>query len=220
MPLTEHYVRECVEKFKRGQEGEDRTEAVIKFREDDEGYQRIVYAEVLIPDVPNTAGDFHTKQMVREFAHGFMVAGFDLDVDHDNVVRQDLKVVESFIARDDDPDFIPGSWVVGVYVGDDEVWEQIRRGEINGYSWEGWVKAIQAEVEMLADVSRYGRTEADMGDGHTHEFVAIVDDDGRVVAGGTTEVNGHSHTIRSHTFTEKTDGHSHIFNIIKGEGGI
>lgn len=192
----------------------------FRFRKDDEGYQRIVYAEVIIPDVPNTAGDFHTKDSVRDFAYGFMVTGFDLDVDHDNVVRGALKVVESFIAREDDPDFIPGSWVVGVYVGDDDVWEQIRRGEINGYSWEGFVKFLEAEVEMLADVSRAGRTEADMVDGHTHEFVAIVDGSGRVIAGGTTEVDGHSHTIRSHTFTESADGHSHIFNIVQGDGGI
>lgn len=211
---------DCLAKFRRGLTRSEERDTIIKFREDDDGYQRIVYAEVLIPDVPNTAGDFQTKEMVREFAYGFMVSGFDLDVDHDNVARADLKVVESFIARDDDPDFIPGSWVVGVYVGDDEVWQKIRNGEINGYSWEGWVKAIQAEVDMLADVSRFGRTEKDLKDGHTHEFVAIVDDAGRVVAGGTTEVNGHSHTIRSHTFTEKADGHSHIFNIVKGEGGI
>ena len=219
MSKTETFLA-CVDKVRRGFARGEGRDTVIKFREDEDGYQRIVYAEVLIPDVPNTAGDFHTKKMVRDFAFGFMVSGFDLDVDHDNVSRSDLKVVESFIARDDDPDFIPGSWVVGVYVGDDEVWNQIRRGEINGYSWEGYVKTIQAELEMLADVSRYGRTEKDLDDGHTHEFVAIVDDNGRVVAGGTTEVNGHSHTIRSHTFTEKSDGHSHIFNIVKGEGGI
>lgn len=208
----------CLSKFK--EKREDGGDLVIKFRQDDEGYQRIVYAEVLIPDVPNTAGDFQTKEMVREFAYGFMANGFELDVDHDNVARDGLRVVESFIAREDDPDFLPGSWVVGVYVGDDEVWGKIRRGEINGFSWEGWVKSVPAELDMLADVSRFGRTEPDLGDGHTHDFFAVVDEDGRVIAGGTTETNGHSHIIRSHTFTEKAEGHSHIFNIVKGEGGI
>jgi len=213
---------QCAEIFRKcdASREDDEETGVFHFRQDADGYQRMVYAEVIIPDVPNTAGDFHTKESVRDFAYGFMVSGFDLDIDHDNVARGDLKVIESFIARDDDPDFIPGSWVVGVYVGDDEVWEAIRSGEINGYSWEGMIKYLEAEVEMLADVSRYGRTEKDLTDGHTHEFVAIVDANGRVTAGGTTEVNGHSHTIRSHTFTESADGHSHIFNIVVGDGGI
>lgn len=192
----------------------------ILFPQDKEGLQRIVYAEVLIPDVPNVFGDFHTKEMVRDFAYGFMSEGFGLDVNHDNVVRADLSVVESFIARKDDPDFIEGSWVVGVYVGDDEVWQMVRNGDITGFSWEGYVLMVPGELEMAGDFTRIGSTEPDIGDGHTHEFFAILDDDGRVIAGGTTETDGHSHLIRSHTFTEKAENHSHIYNLVIGEGGI
>lgn len=200
---------------------EDNEVTIRLFKKDEEGYERLVFAEVIIPDVPNSHGDIHTRESVKEFAYGFMLNRFGVDVDHDEQDLSDsLTVVETFIARDGDPDFIPGSWVVGMYIGDDVVWNSIRSGEINGYSYQAWVEALPVDVTIQADVTRFGRTQPDLQDGHTHDFFAMIDTEGRLIAGGTTVTNGHSHIIRRHTFTEKEFGHSHIFNIVKGAGGI
>lgn len=195
--------------------------AVVRlFKRDEEGYERVVFAEVIIPDVPNVYGDFHTADSVKEFAYGFMLSGFGVDVRHEEVNIDSLVVVESFIAREGDPDFIQGAWVIGMYIGDDDTWEQIRNGDLNGFSYQALVNALPISIEVPDQITRTGETEPDLEDGHTHTYVVVLDDDGRVIAGGTSETDGHSHTIRNHTFTEKEDGHSHIFNFVKGEGGL
>ena len=40
------------------------------------------------------------------------------------------RVVEAFIARDDDRVFIPGSWVIGVKVPDPALWRMVKSGEL------------------------------------------------------------------------------------------
>ena len=185
---------------------------------DDEGFERIVFAEVLIPDAPNTYGDYHTKESIREFAYGFMINGFRKDINHDNVDRQDLYVIESFIAREGDPTFVEGSWVVGMYVEADDVWEKILSGELNGYSYEALVSAYKVDVQLKSDNSRYGVTEPDPYDGHTHEFFVWLDDEGKIMFGGTSASNGHSHTISMHTVTDSAFEHTHRYNFVVREG--
>ena len=193
----------------------------FKVKKDEEGFERIVYAEVIIPDSLNTYGDFHTRESVREFAYGFMLNGFGVDVDHDEVdLSESLQVVESFIAREGDQDFIQGAWVVGMYVGDDTVWQRIRNGELNGYSYQAWVNGLDVEVEVPDQITRFGQTQPSLDDGHVHDFFILTNEDLNIFAGGTTEVNGHTHDIRRHTFTEKADEHSHIFNFVQGIGGL
>ncbi len=194
------------------------------FKRDDEGHERLVYGEVLIPDQPNVFGDLHTKLSVREFAYGFMMNGFGINVEHDNpdVSDTDVSVVESFIARDGDPDFVPGSWVVGMHIQDDEVWDSVLRGDINGFSYEAMVKFFELDVNVPIETTRFGRTAVDRDDGHSHGFFVLLDDDGRVTAGGTTpsDIDGHVHPISSHTFTDLSQGHQHIFNFLAGAEGM
>ena len=190
------------------------------FKKDEEGFERIVFAEVIIPNSINVYGDFHTPESVKEFAYGFMLYGFGTDVGHDEVDMDSLVVVESFIAREGDSDFISGAWVIGMYIGDDNVWDQIRSGDLNGFSYQAMVNALPVDIEITDEVTRAGETEPSLEDGHVHEFFVVLDDDGRVIVGGTTESNGHTHIIRSHTYTEDEEGHSHIFNFVNGEGGL
>jgi len=189
-------------------------------RKDEEGFERIAFAEVIIPDTPNVYGDFHTKQSVKDFAYGFMMAGFGIDQEHDNLdVSDRVYVVESFIVRPGDPDFIEGAWVVAVHVNDDELWQQILDGDINGFSYEAFVKIIYANMNIPGDITRSGTTEPEIYDGHTHQFFVMLDADGRPMLGGTSVTNGHSHVISQHTFTNTAFEHSHIYNFVEGKGG-
>jgi hypothetical protein len=190
-------------------------------KKDDGGFERLVFAEVLIPEVPNTYGDYHTRESVRQFAYGFAMSGYGIDVDHDNDdVSQSVYVVESFIARAGDPDFIEGAWVVGMHIKDDDLWQRILDGEINGYSYEALMYRHPIGLEVPDVHTRYGTTQPDVYDGHTHDFFVLLEENGQVMTGGTTVTDGHAHTISSHTFTDRVLGHSHIYNFVKGSGGL
>lgn len=185
-------------------------------------WERIVFAEVLVPEVPNVFNDYWTKPAIRQAAYAFMMQGFGIDVEHDNIDIAGGKaaVVESFIARANDPDgFIEGSWVVGMKILDDSLWASVLSGDINGYSYEALVEFFSGFITLVDDGIRQGVTEADPEDGHTHTFVVLVGMNNRPIDGGTSETDGHSHVIKGHTVTEESDGHKHRYNLVQGKDG-
>lgn len=188
---------------------------------DDTSWEQVVFAEVLVPGVPNVFADFWTEANIKEAAYLFMERGFGVDVEHDNVdvLYEKAYVVESFIVREGDPDFIKGSWVVGMKITDPQLWSDILEGKINGFSYQAVVSFISAVVQMEDDGVRTGTTEPDPEDGHTHYFMVMVDLTNRPTAGGTSEDYGHSHTISTHTVTDEADGHVHRFNLVAGKDG-
>ena len=193
---------------------------MIKFETKD-GYERIAFAEVLVPDTPNVYGDFHTKESVRQFAYGFMINGFDIDLDHDNVsVTAGVRIIESFIAGENDSrGFTEGAWVVGIHVLDDDIWNDILTGELNGFSYQALVSTLDVTVDVDSRKQVIGETYPDIDDGHTHQFWVVLDDNGRVLTGGTTSDHGHSHTISKHTYTDDDDAgtHLHRYDVVRAE---
>lgn len=188
---------------------------------EDRKWEHVVMAEVLVPDVANVYGDFWTRDSIKQAAYMFMERGFGLDIEHDRVDHTgEWFVVESFIVRAGDPDFIEGSWVVGVRIHSSKIWDAVLNGDINGFSYEALVEFIEATLYVEDDGIRQGVTEPDPVDGHTHEFAVIVGPDNRPTAGGTSETNGHSHGILTHTVTQEAAGHVHRFNIIYGKEGL
>ena len=185
---------------------------------DSKEYERVVFAEVVIPDRPNTYGDIHTPKQVKDIAYGFMKAGIGdtvgIDVDHDNEdLSGSIKVIESFIAREGDPDFIEGSWVVGLYIGDDSTWNKVLDGDITGYSYEACMYSKDAEIEIPIVRTVAGFTAKDVIDDHFHTFLVVLDMEGNVLYGSTNDVDSHTHSIMNNTYTEYGLGHSHRYNI-------
>lgn len=187
----------------------------------DQQWERVVMAEVLVPEVPNVFGDYWTKEAIKHAAYAFMQRGFGIDVEHDNIDVTGLEavVVESFIARSGDPTFIEGSWVVGMRILNDALWASVLDGTINGYSYEALVEFFSGFITMVDDGIRQGVTEPDAEDGHTHEFMVLVGMDNRPIDGGTTVTLGHSHTISYHSVTDEADGHVHRYNLVSGKDG-
>jgi hypothetical protein len=109
-----------------------------QFRKFDQD-KRLVYAEVYLPDVEDAHGHSMTATEVEKMAHGFMLnmRNSQIDVNHDNNVGYDCCMVESFIAQEGDPTYMPGAWVGVVKVNNDEVWRMIKDGELTGFSFEG-----------------------------------------------------------------------------------
>jgi len=187
------------------------TECVIK--KTDEELQ-IVYAEVYVPDIPDTHNEYMTEETIRKMAHGFLAKGFvnQVDTNHDNTTNGSY-VVESFIARKGDQDFIAGAWVVGIHVPDITVWDQIKKGELNGFSVEALVQKVPRTITM--EVPEFIEGGTDTADGHSHTFKAFFDDNGALAGGSTNIVDGHLHSIMKGTITEESDGHTHRFSYIE-----
>lgn len=177
--------------------------------------KRIVYGEVYAPNVLDTYTDFMSKEDIELMAHRFMqlqTMRQAIDTNHDEQSNGSYPV-ESFIARDGDPDYTPGAWVLGTKVEDEDVWDQIKKGELNGYSFQALVRKVAVVVDIEVTPNIAGVTEPGDVDNHEHVFYVELNDEGRVVKGRTSTVKGHYHEIKRGTATEKAKGHSHRINI-------
>jgi hypothetical protein len=181
---------------------------------------QIVYGEVYAPDVPDAQGDFMTSVEVRKMAHAFLLKGNmrKVDTQHDNK-ENGSGVVESFIARDGDPDFLSGAWVVGIHVPDATLWAKVKSGELNGFSFEGMVQSAKRLIALEVPEDFTGPT--DMAEGHNHVYVVKLGDSGEFLGGWTVaDDSGHQHEIKRATVTEppvgNPDGHRHRFSFTDG----
>ncbi|QIG76977.1 DNA methyltransferase/prohead protease protein [Rhizobium phage RHph_Y1_11] len=189
--------------------------AEIKKAEDD---QRLVFAEVYAPDKLDSQKDFASAEVIRKAAYDFLANARVLNVDtnHDRVPNGSV-VVESFIAREGDPDFIPGSWVIGVYVPSDDVWAMVKSGELNGFSLDGTGIRTETEITLVLPEVLKGRTTKAGDDDHDHEFIVWLDKDGNFIGGMTDEgPDGSKHEIIAGTVTEVSKNHKHLFSYVEG----
>lgn len=101
--------------------------------------QRLVYGIVYEPNVADAHGDYMTPAEIEKAANGFLKDAREIDKQHDFQGGVG-EVVESYIAPSDfemgDEMIKKGSWVL-VTKASDEIWEQIQKGEITGYSMAG-----------------------------------------------------------------------------------
>lgn len=177
--------------------------------------KQLVFGEVYAPvALPDSQGDVISADTIEKMAHHFLreMRTKEIDVNHDHE-RSGAYVVESFIARDEDPDFIPGAWVIGVHVPDPALWDRVKSGELNGFSLEATVEARRREIEIEIPEVIHGETSKAAG--HTHPFTVRYSADGGFLGGiahkGETD---HEHVIEAGTRTEKTDSHHHLFSYV------
>jgi hypothetical protein len=182
--------------------------------------KRIVWAEVYAPDRPDADGEFMRAETIEKMAYDFMRAmKLDaVDTQHNQINQDGCCVIESFIARKGDPEFIEGAWVVGMHVDNDTLWEKIEKGEIAGFSMEAMVIKDTQDVEIELEPILSGITYKSDDTDHVHKFEVAYDETGRFI-GGKTDVatDGHFHNIRSGTVTEQagTPAHNHRFSHVE-----
>lgn len=117
--------------------------------------KRLVYGIVYEPNKADWQYEFMSEETIENMAHNFMLHYRQIDTNHD-FMKGTGGVVESFIARKGDPDFPKGSWILVTKVFDDKVWEQIKKGEITGYSLAGIgkygdVKEVETDINELEE---------------------------------------------------------------------
>jgi hypothetical protein len=176
--------------------------------------QRMVWAEVYAPDRLDAGKDFATAEEIRKAAYNFVRSGrlTKVDVMHGNKGQEGVQILETFIARDNDPDFIPGSWVVGIHIPDDALWAKVKKGEINGLSMEALAMTQKVALEVDIPPLIVGTTSKDAE--HVHKFYVSYDDQGNFKGGYTDEVDGHKHVIKAGTVTETVNDHNHKFSSV------
>lgn len=196
------------------------------FAKDDDGFERVVIGEILVPYQKDVFGDVFNPEAIKRFAYRFMIAGINagkangigLDVEHDNIdYTGKYFIVQSYIAGANDPHFTEGAWVVASWIPDDALWQDVLDGKLNGYSYEAFTLRMEVDIEGDFDVYAVGETEEDPVDGHKHRYFCILDDNGRVVVGGTSEIDGHTHDIVRHSVTNTSLMHNHRFNLTKNK---
>lgn len=185
-------------------------ERKLKIASEDE---HLVMGEVYAPGIPDSDGEFMDAEGVKEMAYKFMknLRLKAIDTAHNNKTVDGACVVESFIARKGDPDFIEGAWVVCSHIDDPETWAKIKKGEINSYSLEAFVtrEPMQLDIEVPPVIS--GKTQKSGYASHEHEFYVSYAPTGEFLGGRTDMVDGHMHTIKRGTVTEDSNGHRHRF---------
>ncbi|PAE61533.1 phage portal protein [Bacillus subtilis] len=111
--------------------------------------QKLVYGIVYEPDTVDAHGDFMTAAEIEKAAHGFLKDAREIDKQHDFQGGVGV-VVESYVAPADfemnGETIKKGSWVL-VTKASEEVWEQIKKGEITGYSMAGTAETIEKQEE-------------------------------------------------------------------------
>ena len=172
--------------------------------------KRMVEGLVYAPYVLDTWGEMMLPEDIETMAHRFMAdlaLKGTIDTNHDEASNGSYPV-QSFIARKGDPDYVEGSWVLKVHVPEDDTWEKVKKGELNGFSFQAMVYKVAVVVEIEAEADGIFQTEP-AGDGHKHYAYVEFDEDGVVISGRTSTNEGHSHEIMGATVTEKSFGHSH-----------
>ena len=129
--------------------------------------RRVVYGEVMVPApdgltpgvrVSKAAlagcihydGAFMDRAEIVALADRFARKRPSVDIEH-NGVPVGATVVESFIARDGDPDYRPGSWVTGVQVHDPAAWGRVESGELRAFSIQFMVRVEDVPVIFAED---------------------------------------------------------------------
>lgn len=176
--------------------------------------ERLVFGEVYSPMDVDSQGEAMTAEEIKKAAYNFLSKGIPSNIDENhNGISTGCTVVESFLARKEDPDgFIEGSWVIGVYVAPDDQWEKVKSGELNCFSFAGAGQTFALKALVELPVSGEGETE-DSTDGvlppHSHKLSMKFDADGKVKPGVTEEELGHSHNFSRVSATEAVFEHSH-----------
>lgn len=191
--------------------GEEKDDLVMAFKEVNEEAQ-VVYGVVYTPNRVDTDWETMTAEELQRAAWDFLATGKfqKIDIQH-SLQESGSEVVESFIAREGDPDFPEGSWVLGVRCPD-EVWQGIKDGSLNGFSFYATVSKYPATVLVEVAKQIAGITETstiDIIPPHEHTFIVNLNNKGGIVSGKTDIVMEHSHVIMKGTATEKALDHNH-----------
>ena len=135
-----------------------------------------------------------------------------IDVYHDgNAI--DARVVRLFVTLDGDPDFPPNNLVAMVKIGDVNVWADVKKGVLNGFSLKGDALSEKGIAQVERPIKASGTTELSMDEDpfppHDHDADLQWDENNLVIPTNTGVRLGHSHPVDELTATGAAVDHAH-----------
>lgn len=110
--------------------------------------ERFVLGVVLEPEVEDTQKDIYSAEEIRKSAHNYMLKHQHIGLQHNGVIDDRIKILESYLAPCDfmleEQKITKGTWLLGARVLDDQLWESVKKGELTGWSIGG--DAVRTEV--------------------------------------------------------------------------
>lgn len=142
--------------------------------------KRIVYGIVYSPDQIDAHGDYASAEEVEKACYLFMKNSRTTQVDtqHDLNTNQDCYVGENWIVKESDALFPEelGAWATGIKVENDEIWDQITKGDITGISMYGVAEKIAKSGELDKEDSTFLKRLRKLFDTDTEDEMPIVKD--------------------------------------------
>jgi hypothetical protein len=110
------------------------------------GELRYVLGIVLEPETVDGQGDIYSADEIRGAAWHYMTHFRNIGVMHKGLVNGKVQLVESWIApcdlAIDGSSIKAGSWLMGLHVVDDTIWQDVKRGELTGLSIGGFAQRV------------------------------------------------------------------------------
>ncbi|HDR4884610.1 XkdF-like putative serine protease domain-containing protein [Bacillus cereus] len=108
--------------------------------------KQLVTGVVYEPDVEDSHGDKMTAEEIEKAAYTFMENYQHIDKQHDQIAGKGT-VVENWIAKSDmtvgEQEVQAGTWLMTVRVDDADTWEEIKKGEVTGFSMGGFGERVE-----------------------------------------------------------------------------
>lgn len=140
----------------------------MEFQDDE---KKVIYSVAMRPNMLIPRKDingepamvFYSEETVNDLQQNFFKNNSHngATVNHDKNIRKDMYAFESWIVQDPDKDKATslglqvqkGDWVLGQKVDNPEVWEDIKKGKLTGFSIEAYLEPVltQKEIEMTQE---------------------------------------------------------------------
>ncbi|MDA1650429.1 XkdF-like putative serine protease domain-containing protein [Bacillus cereus group sp. TH160LC] len=108
--------------------------------------KQLVTGVVYEPDVEDSHGDTMTAEEIEKASHTFMENYQHIDKQHDEIAGKGT-VVENWIAKSDmtvgEQEVKVGTWLMTVRVDDTDTWEEIKKGDVTGFSMGGFGERVE-----------------------------------------------------------------------------
>ena len=145
--------------------------------------KQIVSGPVLVPGEADNSGDIVSKNKIEDLAYSYLRKYGNVDKQHQ--LANKAEVVESYITPTElsykvdgeDVNVPEGSWWLSVKVTDEETWQQVENGELNGFSIMAVNKGESSEKSSL-DTAKKGFNIvnlADLDNDYEVNYVSLVD---------------------------------------------
>ena len=149
----------------------------MEFQDDE---KRVIYSVAMRPNMLIPRKDingepamvFYSEETVNDLQQNFFKNNSHngATINHDKNVRQDMYCFESWIVNDPEKDKATalglqvqkGDWVLGQKVDNPEVWEDIKKGKLTGFSIEAYLEPVLTtkEIEMTKEEEFDARVKA------------------------------------------------------------